>query len=204
MVSIIIGIVVALMFGVVMWLQVIHIIHNNNETWWKLNGNKNFPIKHKGKTVWISRSVAVVGFVFCKDEEGNWYVLANKRGKGTPDFQGLWNLVCGYIEKDETGEEAVVREINEETGLELDKSKFELCRVSTNPKNNRQNISLGYMTILDGTIADHSNFNKNHMEKDEVEEIKWIKISTLFLYEWAFGHDEIIQHIYSTKIDKDD
>jgi len=35
---------------------------------------KNFPIEHDGNTYWRSRSVAVVGFVFCKNEDGVWCV----------------------------------------------------------------------------------------------------------------------------------
>ena len=62
---------------------------------------KNFPIKvqedtiingenMKGKTFWVSRSCAVAVFVFA-NIKGIWYVLANQRGKGCPDYQGYWN-----------------------------------------------------------------------------------------------------------------
>lgn len=51
---------------------------------------KNYPIKietgeHAGETVWVHRSIAVVGFVFCKINN-EWCVLANQRGEGAPDF----------------------------------------------------------------------------------------------------------------------
>lgn len=45
------------------------------------------------------------------------YFLANKRGTETPDFQGYWNCPCGYIDFDETEEDAVCREIMEETDM---------------------------------------------------------------------------------------
>lgn len=50
---------------------------------------KNYPIKietgeHAGETVWVHRSIAVVGFVFCKINN-EWCVLANQRGEGAPE-----------------------------------------------------------------------------------------------------------------------
>ena len=48
---------------------------------------KNFPVQVNGKEYWISRAMAVVGLVFCIDN-GELFILAGKRGKGTPDFQG--------------------------------------------------------------------------------------------------------------------
>lgn len=44
--------------------------------------------EHKGKTLWSGRYCAVSAFIFCKFPDG-WKVLANQRGKGTPDFQGM-------------------------------------------------------------------------------------------------------------------
>ena len=52
---------------------------------------KNYPIKietgeHAGETVWVHRSIAVAGFIFCRINN-EWCVLANQRGEGAPDFQ---------------------------------------------------------------------------------------------------------------------
>ena len=60
---------------------------------------KNFKITavEDGKEYWISRSVAVSVFLFVKDKD-KLYVLANKRGPGAADFQGLWNCPCGYLD----------------------------------------------------------------------------------------------------------
>lgn len=43
--------------------------------------------EHAGKTLWSGRYCAVAAFAFCKIK-GEWCVLANQRGEGTPDFQG--------------------------------------------------------------------------------------------------------------------
>ena len=71
---------------------------------------KNQPCYDKnGKFLgWFSRSNAVVCVTFAKDLDGIVYVLASDRGEGTPDpeFVGAWNLVCGYLDFNETLEEA--------------------------------------------------------------------------------------------------
>ena len=72
---------------------------------------KNYPItietgEHAGETVWVHRSIAVAGFIFCRINN-EWCVLANQRGEGAPDFQGYWNCPCGYLDFDETLAEAL-------------------------------------------------------------------------------------------------
>ena len=82
---------------------------------------KNFSIidDRTGREYWISRSVAVVGFIYGYDEDEKEYILAVQRGTGTPDpeFVGKWCLPCGYLDYDETLEEALQREVFEETGV---------------------------------------------------------------------------------------
>lgn len=83
---------------------------------------KNFPLlDENGKEWWISRSIAVTGCIFTF-LNGKWCVLANKRGEGTPDFQGMWNMPCGYLDFDETTAQAVIREVYEETGIKVNQT----------------------------------------------------------------------------------
>ena len=87
---------------------------------------KNYSItietgEHAGETVWVHRSIAVAGFIFCRINN-EWCVLANQRGEGAPDFQGYWNCPCGYLDFDETLAEACSREIYEETGVNIEPS----------------------------------------------------------------------------------
>ena len=154
---------------------------------------KNFSIKdEQGKTYWISRSVAVVAAVLCmKDNEP--CVLANKRGPGTPDFQGLWNVTCGYLDWDETAQEACSREVFEECGVRVDPKKFCLMEVKTNPTENNQNVILRHVAVLSELPEMES---PEGGEKDEVEEVKWIPIKEIRNYKWAFNHLEMIREIY--------
>lgn len=58
---------------------------------------KNYPIKietgeHAGETVWVHRSIAVVGFVFCKINN-EWCVLANQRGEEHRTFKDIGTVL---------------------------------------------------------------------------------------------------------------
>ena len=68
---------------------------------------------------WFSRSMATALFAFCKDEDGDWCVLASERGLEAADFRGMWNCPCGYLDYDETTKECAVRECFEETGVQI-------------------------------------------------------------------------------------
>lgn len=88
---------------------------------------------HKGETLWSGRYCAVSCVVLAK-ENNKWYVLINKRGKGTPDDQGKWNMPCGYLDGGESATEACSREVAEECGVNIPSEAFALINVETDPK----------------------------------------------------------------------
>lgn len=158
--------------------------------------------EHKGKTIWSGRYCAVSAFVFCKFPDG-WKILANKRGVGTPDFQGKWNAPCGYLEPDESAQQGCAREVYEETGVKIGYTEFNLIHVETEPeKCNNGNVTLRHLAILrygtdDISISKEAVLNGNG-EKDEVESIAWISIDNIDNYEWAFNHYNTIKEIIDT------
>ena len=157
----------------------------------------NFSVKFNGHTFWISRSIAVVGFIYGYDNDGNEYILAVQRGTGTPDpeFVGCWCLPCGYLDYDETIEEALKREIFEETGLTLKDSYFiNLLDVNSDPKSDkRQNVTFRYECVVQEPITEVKLTAKNS-EKNEVSDIKWIPTDEIDNYKWAFNHNELIKY----------
>lgn len=156
---------------------------------------KNFPIlDENGKEWWISRSIAVTGCIFTF-LNGKWCVLANKRGEGTPDFQGMWNMPCGYLDFNETTAEAVIREVYEETGVKVNPDYLHFWCFNDSPTQNRQNVSFRYYALVDAQPGNISvgTGNDRGGEEDEVEAIGWIPVDTVDNYKWAFGHDEIIK-----------
>ena len=145
-----------------------------------------------GNKYWISRAIAVTGLVI--NTKHSWrgvtYVLANKRGKGTPDFQGYWNLPCGYLDFNETTKEAVSREVWEECGCAINPNDFQVLFVNDDPAENRQNVSFRFKAIT--TQLTFKGPQKGG-EKDEVEEVKWIPVHEINKYQWAFNHNDIIK-----------
>lgn len=152
----------------------------------------NFPIEKDGKTYWVSRSIAVIGLVLTKSNN-KWYFLANKRGEGCPDFNGCWNIPCGYLDYNETAEEAVAREVFEECGIRFDPSQFTAFYINSDPReSNRQNVTIRYIAFVDQSYM-HIKTTDRFSEKNEVEEIRWIPLTDVDNYEWAFEHEKILK-----------
>ena len=159
---------------------------------------KNFPVNVEGREFWISRSVAVVPVVIINSiKENNTYVIANKRGKGVPNEAGKWNVPCGYLDWDETVEEAAEREIFEETGYIIPAIKFKVYGLNSNPKEYHQNVSIRmWAFLLVNSLNDLKKGKPTGGEKNEVEEVKLIPIADIGKYDWAFGHDKRIFECY--------
>lgn len=153
---------------------------------------RNFPVEHEGKTYWISRSVAVAGFIFTKDSQGNWLVLANKRGPGCPDNVGKWVCPCGYLDYDETLKTAIIREVYEETGVLVPADKLQFAGIDDVPEG-RQNLTVKFTAYLGSDSPAVKMLSKEHCEPDEVDEVMWIPVAKVGEYDWAFGHYELIR-----------
>lgn len=142
--------------------------------------------EHKGKTLWSGRYCAVCAMIFCF-HKGVWHVLATQRSEKCPDFQEHWCMPCGFIEANETGEQAATRETEEETGVFIYPKDFVFYGVETDPTtSNNGNITLRYYTKLYRGILP-----KMHLS-DEVLAVSWIPLNGLEDYKWAFYHKELI------------
>lgn len=137
---------------------------------------------------WYSRSVAGVIVVFAENKYGEICILANKRGQGCPDFVGYWCCPCGYLDFNESIEDAVIRECREETGITLNKKDVHFINYSDSLEENNQNVVFRFVAVLPKTVKTSNIEN----EKDETEEIKWIPLTEVKNYNWAFKHDELI------------
>lgn len=64
--------------------------------------------REKRGKVWL----AVSGLV--KSSEGHWLVVKKRYG----GLKGKWSLPAGFVDEGETADEAVIREVKEETGID--------------------------------------------------------------------------------------
>lgn len=154
---------------------------------------RNMCFYKDDEEIWISRSVAVVCFTLAPIN-GKWCVLANQRGKGTPDFQGYWNAPCGYLDYNETTAECAIRETLEETGVKIHNPTF--WSFNDIPDDGNQNVTFRYYAIL----PEAQQLNVSALEcgeENEVDSLKWIPIDEIDNYEWAFNHHLLIKILNS-------
>lgn len=169
--------------------------------WWQtlvnIITNKN---RYKPRTIWLSRAVAVVAsIVVIKDEKP--YLLINQRGEGSADFQGLWNLPCGYLDYNETTGEATMREVWEECGVNLKSLKnitFDFLEIpwdtNSSPDENRQNVTFHHGLVAHVEELPSTSLENN--EPDEVSEVRWIPLDKYKEYSYAFNHQSRIEKFF--------
>lgn len=145
---------------------------------------------------WFSRSMATAIFVYCKDADGDWCVLSSVRGEEAADFRGFWNCTCGYLDYDETTKDCAMRELYEETGILIDEDLVKFIGYEDSPEANRQNVTFRFAAFIEDAVTTDFTFSKENNEGKEVGEIKWIKISDVDDYMWAYGHEKRIKEIF--------
>ena len=115
-----------------------------------------------------------VDAVIIKDNK----ILLIKRGVNP--FQGYWALPGGYVEWDESTEEAVAREVSEEIGLTVESCK--LIGVYSSPdRHPKQVINIAYRVTTSG----------NPKAGDDASEYKWFSMDNM-PDKLAFDHERII------------
>jgi 8-oxo-dGTP diphosphatase len=102
-----------------------------------------------------------------------------------PPFEGMWALPGGFLNMDETLEEAALRELKEETGI----TGVELQQLHTFSKVNRDPRHRTITTVFIG-IA-----NENSIAKagDDAAKAKWFNLNEL--PPLAFDHAEVIEMV---------
>lgn len=168
--------------------------------------NEHLQIKYQNidLDVWLSRSVAVVGIVMAITQNDT-YILIAKRSKTMVVQPSLVCIPCGYLDWNESGHDAMVREVFEETSLYLpDIKKYSVFTNDKKPilindspiTDKQQNVSLIYLSVFD-FIENELKF-PIEVEKfncAETDWVKWISLTEFYdnNYEWAFNHDSVIK-----------
>jgi 8-oxo-dGTP diphosphatase len=105
--------------------------------------------------------------------------------RGTEPFEGFWALPGGYVEWDETVEEAVKREVVEETGLVAESLKM-IGVYSSPDRHPKQCIDVAF--AVEGLSAEEAEEPK---AGDDAIEIEWFDVDNLPTL--AFDHEKIIR-----------
>jgi len=105
---------------------------------------------------------------------------------------GKWGIVGGFLERDETLEQAVHREVMEETGWKVENIKLlEIIDEPNRPNDDRQNVPFVYTCDAVEKVGEPD---------DESVEQKWFDLDALPSSEqFAFDHLEMIKYYIKNK-----
>jgi len=128
------------------------------------------------------RPMVTVDAVVFRKNENNKEVLLIQR-KNFP-FEGMWALPGGFVDMDETVENAVVRELEEETSLQFSDLK-QLHTFSTIGRDPRgRNISVMFYGVTEMN-------NSSIKAGDDAGDARWFAVDQL--PDLAFDHNEAIE-----------
>ena len=94
---------------------------------------------------------------------------------------GLWEFPGGKIEKDETREEAIIREIKEELTIDIKVDKYLAEKVFNYPDKDINLIAMGCTPIC------------GNVKLTEHEDYKWIKIEEFSKYDFAEADKKVFE-----------
>ena len=125
---------------------------------------------------------ATVAAIITPDDDKRDIILLTRRS--VPPFKSQWCLPGGHIDDYETAEEAVVREVQEETGLIFSSPVFLHYFNEVFPEHHFHAVALAFSGKGIGSIE---------LKPDEVDEIKWFSLADALTLPLAFNHLQIVQ-----------
>lgn len=131
-------------------------------------------------------------YAFIIDDNGN--VLLQKRSKNKKMWPNMWDLsVGGHVEAGEFGRQALIREVKEELGIEINDSEIKYLVGSTSINKKDDVINKHYNECY--IITKHVDISDIKVQKEEVSEVRY------------FSKDEMLKRIsnnYEGLTDKTD
>ena len=125
---------------------------------------------------------ATVGAVIYHPEKGKEYILLTKRN--IDPFYDYWCFPGGHVEEYENLEKAIIREVNEETGLNIQPEYLHYFE-EVFPDKSVHNVAIFYTAKAKGNMK---------MDKKEVKEIKWFSVNDATNIKLAFSHNKVLDY----------
>lgn len=118
-------------------------------------------------------------------EQDGKLLLVKRSGKISEG--GKWSLPSGFMDRDETAAQSVLRELKEETGWEGKVASLFFIKTDPHrPHEDRQNVSFHFLVTP---------LRKSGDADWESTEVSWVPIAELPAEDaYAFDHGEAIQH----------
>lgn len=116
-------------------------------------------------------SVTVDNVIFAYDKKTDSMKMLLIKRKAHP-YKGCWALTGGFINPNEHSDNAVIREVFEETGIEISKRNIEQLYTFTTPFRDPRTwiVSIAYLTFLPEI--------PETMAGDDAKDVQWFDIDT--------------------------
>ena len=146
---------------------------------------EDIGITHKGLEQFVEkykeRPVLTVDAIVVKDEK---FLLIKRKN---PPYG--WALPGGLVDKGETVETAVVRELKEETCLEAGDIKF--YKIVSDPNRDPRFHAISAVYII-------TNVTGTAVAADDAKEVGWFSYDEIMAMDIAFDHKDIISNYFQT------
>lgn len=129
-----------------------------------------------------SLTASCAAYIYCDN-----HILAARRGDTAPAAPGKWNVPTGMIEAGEPANVAILREVDEETGLKLNQSQLQFLELQE--WGDHIHNGANFKVTLEGTIDQHPTGPGD----GECSRYEWIPLDEIDSYDWAFNMNEKIK-----------